>query len=376
MFENNDREKKNSDFGLDLLANQNKVKSNSGTINLNDIKKEEEPNNDYQFKVEENILENDTDNEYKFNVEDKIEMEDNFPINRNNNINLNFSSKDNKSHGSNHSAKSNNINLGNLDNDSESNDSMSYDNIQPKKSYQEIMNEKYELLYKIDNLKKKGINIPGNVNIESNLEEIKFVYNRVVKDREKLNGVKFARKMLIACCTGIEFLNNRFDPFDFKLDGWSESVHENVNDYDEVFEELHEKYKSKSKMAPELKLMFMLGGSAFMFHLTNSMFKNSMPGMQNILKENPELMKQFQSAAMNSMNNAGNTGMGNFMNMGMNMGMNSNNRNPGNPRPFETPQKNFKPQREMKPPIGVDDIINELDLNEDASLSELLDTDS
>ena len=47
----------------------------------------------------------------------------------------------------------------------------------------------------------------------------------------------------------------------------------------------------------------MLGGSSFMFHLTNSMFKNSMPGMQNILKENPELMRQFQSAAVNSMNN-------------------------------------------------------------------------
>ena len=103
------------------------------------------------------------------------------------------------------------------------------------------MNEKYELMYKIDSLRKRGIKIPGNVSIESNIDEIKYVYNRVVKDRERLNGVKFARKMLMACCTGIEFLNNRFDPFDTKLDGWSESVHENVGDYDEVFEELYEK---------------------------------------------------------------------------------------------------------------------------------------
>ena len=43
----------------------------------------------------------------------------------------------------------------------------------------------------------------------------------------------------------LEFLNNKFDPFDIKLDGWSESVNESINDYDEVFEELAEKYFCK-----------------------------------------------------------------------------------------------------------------------------------
>ena len=36
------------------------------------------------------------------------------------------------------------------------------------------MKEKYELLYKIDSLKKKGIQIPGNVTIESSIDEIKY----------------------------------------------------------------------------------------------------------------------------------------------------------------------------------------------------------
>ena len=76
--------------------------------------------------------------------------------------------------------------------------------------------------------------------------------------------------------TAIEFLNTRFDPLDVKLEGWSESVHENINDYDDIFEELHEKYKGSSKMAPELRLLLTLGGSAFMFHLTNTMFKSSL----------------------------------------------------------------------------------------------------
>ena len=73
-----------------------------------------------------------------------------------------------------------------------------------------------------------------------------------------------------------EFLNNKFDPFDVNLDGWAEQINENIDDYDEIFEELHEKYKSKAKMAPELKLLFQLGGSAIMIHMTNTMFKSAL----------------------------------------------------------------------------------------------------
>ena len=33
---------------------------------------------------------------------------------------------------------------------------------------------------------------------------------------------------------GLEFLNNKFDPFSVNLDGWSESVND-IFDYDEIF---------------------------------------------------------------------------------------------------------------------------------------------
>ena len=118
--------------------------------------------------------------------------------------------------------------------------------------------------------------------------------------------------MLLAFVSGLEFLNGRFDPFDLKLDGWSEAVNENIDEYDDVFGELHEKYGGKAKMAPELKLLFMLGGSAAMLHMTNTMFKSAMPGMDDIMRQNPELMQQFQSAAMNSMSQS-NPGFGQFM---------------------------------------------------------------
>ena len=123
----------------------------------------------------------------------------------------------------------------------------------------------------------------------------------IIAEKEKSNSVKFQGKMLMACITGLEFLNNKFDPFDLKLDGWGEQVNENINDYDEIFGELQGKYHSKAKMAPELKLMFQLAGSAIMLHMTNSMFKSSMPNMDDYMRQHPEVMKQFTKAAVSSM---------------------------------------------------------------------------
>lgn len=159
--------------------------------------------------------------------------------------------------------------------------------------------EKKEILYQMDRLESKGYRLPQKFNMKSNIEEMRAEYHRIVREKEVDASIRFQRKMLMACVTGIEFLNSRFDPFDIKIDGWSEQVHENVNDYDDIFEELHDKYKSTGrKMAPELRLMMSLSGSAFMFHLTSSMFKQQpLPGVEQVLRSNPELMKQFQQAA-------------------------------------------------------------------------------
>ena len=44
----------------------------------------------------------------------------------------------------------------------------------------------------------------------------------------------------------------------------------------------------------------MLGGSAMMFHLTNSMFKSVMPNMNDVIKQNPELVQNMMSAVQNT----------------------------------------------------------------------------
>ena len=182
----------------------------------------------------------------------------------------------------------------------------------PKMSPQQELREKLGYLRKLEALEKRGITLTKKYTMDSPLDEMKGEYEMIKADKEKKNSIKFQQKMLLAFVSGLEFLNNKFDPFDLKLDGWSEGVNENIDEYDEVFGELHEKYGDSAKMAPELKLLFMLGGSAAMLHMTNTMFKSSMPGMDDIMRQNPELMAQFQSAAMNSMGQS-NPGFSQFM---------------------------------------------------------------
>lgn len=181
------------------------------------------------------------------------------------------------------------------------------------KSPEDILREKFTFLNKLENLERKGVRLTKKYSMDSNLDEMKGEYESIIAEKEKSNSMKFQGKMLMAAITGIEFLNNRIDPFDIKLDGWSEQINENIEDYDDIFAELHEKYNSKVKLAPELKLLFQLGGSAIMVHMTNTMFKSALPGMDDIMRQNPELMQQFTQAAVNSMGEQS-PGFGGFMN--------------------------------------------------------------
>jgi hypothetical protein len=186
--------------------------------------------------------------------------------------------------------------------------------------------------------------------MESPLSEMIGEYESVMEEKNKQNSVKFQANMLMAFVNGVEFLNNRFDPFDINLDGWSEQVNENITDYDEIFGELYEKYKSKASIAPELKLLFQLGGSAVMVYMTNSMFKSSMPGMDDILRQNPDLMRSFQNAAVNSMAQT-NPGFSSFMSGIMNPNLNSNSSqfNGGPPPPLATQGPNAIPPPNGRP---------------------------
>ena len=171
---------------------------------------------------------------------------------------------------------------------------------EPSKGYTSVDEEKADLINKLGRLEKKGFAVNKRLNAYSNVEELRSEVKRITYSIDVEQSIRFSRRMLVACVTGLEFLNKRYNPFEIQLEGWSESVMENVDDYDGVFEELYVKYRSKVNVAPEVKLIMMLGGSAMMFHLTNSMFKSVMPNMNDVMKQNPDLVKNMMAAVQNT----------------------------------------------------------------------------
>jgi hypothetical protein len=184
--------------------------------------------------------------------------------------------------------------------------------LEPKLSKDEMLREKFKYLRKLEALERKGVELTKKYNMESNLQEMMGEYEMIMEEKTRQNSIKFQGNCMMAIINGLEFMNSRFDPFDIKLDGWGEQINENITDYDDIFSELYEKYKSKASISPELKLLFQLGGSAMMVHMSNTMFKSAMPGMDDILRQNPDLMRQFQTAAVNSMATS-NPGFSGFM---------------------------------------------------------------
>ena len=172
--------------------------------------------------------------------------------------------------------------------------------IGPSSGFQNIEDEKQDLLYKFYRLDQKGIKCK-KFNMYSDIREMRSEYNKLKRDAEISSGVKFSKKMLMAIVSGMEFMNKRYDPFGMELNGWSENVMENMTDgdFDNVLERLQEKYHGKVNTPPEMELMMSLAGSACMFHMTSSMFKASGPSINDFMKNNPSMMQDMLKRASN-----------------------------------------------------------------------------
>jgi hypothetical protein len=205
--------------------------------------------------------------------------------------------------------------------------------------------KKTEGLTILERMDRKGIS-GTKMSMSNTLEEINSEVARRKDSKGLEASVRFQRSMLTTVTSGMEFLNSRYDPLGLHLDGWSEQVNENIEDYDEIFEELYDKYKDKSKVAPEVRLILSLGLSAGMCHVTNTMFKSRMPGMDDILRNNPNLAREFARAAATE---SVGPGFANFVSLGMNGGRGGGDGSRGAPPPPQMPPQMRQPMREEEP---------------------------
>ena len=159
--------------------------------------------------------------------------------------------------------------------------------------------KKIELLRRLSEIKASGYELSKDYNFNSDIEEMEYEFDLLKSMKDKQNGVGLYKSFLLNACTAIEFLNDRYDPFDFKLNGWSEHMNIACDDYNDVLGEIYEKYRgSGKKMEPEIKMMLMICASGASFHASNTMFKQ-LPGLDKLIKENPALLSKLTSQMFN-----------------------------------------------------------------------------
>lgn len=167
-------------------------------------------------------------------------------------------------------------------------------------TYEEVQQRKEEGLAQLRRLEAQGYVGARKFSHTSKLDDIEDAVEKLSDQKGVDNSIKFQRKCLVGFCGAIEMLNKAYPVFDIHLNGWAEAVYENISQYDDVFEELYYKYRDLVEVAPEIKLLGMIAGSAVMFHFSKTMFDKAgsqVPGFEQVMKADPELRRRYQDTA-------------------------------------------------------------------------------
>ena len=157
------------------------------------------------------------------------------------------------------------------------------------------------MLKKLEEWSEKGqYKHMSSFNMDSNYDEIEDEYEGALEDKRKKDAIKLQGWWFTTVINTLEYGNALVNPFDLNLDGWGEQISDDLDSYEEIFAELHEKYKG-GKMAPEVSLLLRVGFSAAVVNMSNKMLSSATPGFSDVMKQSPELMKMFNSAAVETM---------------------------------------------------------------------------
>jgi len=168
-------------------------------------------------------------------------------------------------------------------------------------SDREKRRKKRAMLKKLEDWKEKGMfKSSSHFSMDSNYEEIEDEYETAMEEKRKKDSIKLQGWWFMTFINSVEYGNAYFNPFDLNLDGWGEQVSEDIDSYEEIFAELHEKYKG-GKLSPELSLLLRLGFSAAMVNFTNKALSTATPGFNDVIRQSPELMKLFSTATVETM---------------------------------------------------------------------------
>jgi hypothetical protein len=222
-------------------------------------------------------------------------------------------------------------------------------------SYEDIRKKKIDYLAEFRKLKSQGYVPEGHkdITMTSGLEEMEDIVLRLREQKDVDSSIKTQRKVLIGFSALVEAIceYDEWNIFDLNLSGWSQNITDNISDYDDVFEQLYNKWGDVIKIGPEITLISMVVGSAYLFHTTKDVYQRDagrLPGLEAIMQRDPAFRKRYQELATDlAREKQGVSGQYGGLNMsqilnvlGGNTGMGGN----------TVPKQSYMPQRHEPPP--------------------------
>lgn len=170
-------------------------------------------------------------------------------------------------------------------------------------SSRELHLELTKELLKIERLKRRGYQPSRNFTILDKYDEIKSERVRLEEISSLDSSIQFQKNGLLFVSSFIEMANSQYNNvFDLSLNGWSDSINDNIDTFEPIFEKLHDKYKDSVQLAPELQLIVAFVGSAVSYHFSQQLLKkaeSSIPGFGAVMGNNPALKKMYTDTAAN-----------------------------------------------------------------------------
>jgi hypothetical protein len=235
-------------------------------------------------------------------------------------------------------------------------------------SMQKVVNEeerkkKRDLLTKLNRRTEEGYELSHRFTMDNTVEEMEEEYDRLTDAKSFTNSIEWQRSALVTLVSGLEMMNETYDPFDLKLKGYSDAVHSKVESYDPIFEELYDKYKGKGGVPPEMRLVWKLVSTGVMIHATNKIMGKRQDNIEESLRRDPVFMDRVAQAVQSNIGR----GVGSFM-----RDANEDNGGGSYPSSFSGPPQQQQQQqsvpvarREMRGPPNVDDILQQFERHGD-----------
>ena len=126
--------------------------------------------------------------------------------------------------------------------------------------------EKLDMLVRLQQLIDDGQFKPVRIlTPQDSIEDVRYELFRAEREVARKRAIRSYQKNLVTASVGMEFAAQHFGILN--LNGFSKSVLLSIQDYTDTLDELHTIYKDSFRMRPEIRLVWQLGSSAYLYSL-------------------------------------------------------------------------------------------------------------